>query len=298
MEKTLTAEQAREILHIAFPDLEIETIEFLGAGWDSQAFLVNGEIVFRFPSRQEVGEALLREVRLLDRIGDRLPLQVPIFTHVSDPIADYPYPIVGHRLVPGLALDDPAARGIHNKTVANGLITFLRALHGVPLDAVSELGLLNYTPEIWRDWHRELFEQALRVVRERLAPRIFDRFRQTWEERFQDERYWSFTPCLIHADLSAEHIMIESDPWRVSGIIDFGVSRIADPVLDYAGLDDAVASTVIEAIHDPGDTTVWRRRELYRATVALHHIDGGLFLGRTDLVDVGLRRIEQRLGEG
>ncbi|HLI50409.1 MAG TPA: phosphotransferase [Thermomicrobiaceae bacterium] len=290
----LASEQARLILREAFPDLAINTVEYLGAGWDSRGLLVNGETVFRFPMRADAGERLLREARLLGRIGGRLPLQVPIVTDISKPTASYPFPIVGHRLVPGPALDDPTMRAIPDEVVANGLIPFLLALHAVPLDAVHDLGLLSYTPESWRTWHRELFEQALPVVEERLSRETFDRFRRLWEEHFGDQGCWAFTPGLIHGDLSAEHIMVEPDPWHVIGVIDFGDARIGDPVLDYAGLSDQVARTIIAAIHDPRDSTVWQRRELYRDAVPLHHIDGGLFLGRDDLVDAGLSRIEHR----
>lgn len=291
----MATEQAVKILRTAFPDLEIETAEYLGEGWDSRAYLVNGETVFRFPLRAEVAETLLREMRLLGRIGDRLPLQVPTFTHVSEPMAAFPYPIVGHRLVPGRALDDPAMRGIPDEAVAGGLIPFLQALHGIPLDAIGDLGLLLYDAESWRSWHRELYEQALPVAKRRLPTEIFDRFQRSWQARFDDESLWTFTPCLIHGDLGAEHIMIESDPWRVSGVIDFGDARIADPALDYAGLNDTVARIVVESIHGLADATVWRRRALYQAVVPLHFIDGGLFLGRAELVDAGVTRIERRL---
>src|SRR5215471_6354744 len=41
--------------------LEIRSVEFLGEGWTSWAYLVNAELVFRFPKRPEIWKEIDRE---------------------------------------------------------------------------------------------------------------------------------------------------------------------------------------------------------------------------------------------
>jgi len=40
----------RALLERRFPDLGIESMETFGAGWDTVTYLLNGELVARFPS--------------------------------------------------------------------------------------------------------------------------------------------------------------------------------------------------------------------------------------------------------
>ena len=43
---------------------------------------------------------------------------------------------------------------------------------------------------------------------------------------------FEYTPALLHADLSGDHIFSTADGWDIAGIIDFGDIRIGDPVYD------------------------------------------------------------------
>ena len=57
--------------------LSVRSVHFLGEGWNSLAYLVNDELVFRFPKRPEHWEELEREVVFLAFAADFLPLAVP-----------------------------------------------------------------------------------------------------------------------------------------------------------------------------------------------------------------------------
>jgi len=46
----LNAESAKDRILAVFPELQLKTIKAIGRGWDSAAFLVNGETVFRLPT--------------------------------------------------------------------------------------------------------------------------------------------------------------------------------------------------------------------------------------------------------
>ena len=69
-----------------FPDVAAEHLAELphpGWGGDSNAFLVDGALVFRFPRGPGVAEALATEVCLLPRLAPRAPLRIPDFRYVA-----------------------------------------------------------------------------------------------------------------------------------------------------------------------------------------------------------------------
>lgn len=54
-ERTISCQQAIELLFEQFPQLDPVRVEEYGHGWDNTAFLVNGEYMFRFPRRERRG---------------------------------------------------------------------------------------------------------------------------------------------------------------------------------------------------------------------------------------------------
>jgi hypothetical protein len=44
-------QDVRARINTVFPEIEIVTVSRLGAGWDSEAWLINDELVFRFALR-------------------------------------------------------------------------------------------------------------------------------------------------------------------------------------------------------------------------------------------------------
>jgi aminoglycoside phosphotransferase (APT) family kinase protein len=130
-------ERARCLIARQFPGLAPAQIELLGIGWDNAAFLVNGNLVFRFPRRQ-IGAGLIeRECRILPMLAPHLPLPVPIPTFVGQPEADYPYPFAGYELIPGTTACRLAWSEEERRHAAAPLAAFLAALHRIPVpDAV------------------------------------------------------------------------------------------------------------------------------------------------------------------
>jgi aminoglycoside 2''-phosphotransferase len=83
------------IIELENQGLSVQSAHFLGEGWNSRAYLVNNELVFRFPKRPEHWEELKREVKFLAFAADFLPLTVPRYTHVAtdSPAAAYGYAV-------------------------------------------------------------------------------------------------------------------------------------------------------------------------------------------------------------
>ena len=138
-ERRPSSGEVRRLLAERFEDLELESVEELAEGWDNTAFLVDGELVFRFPRRQMAVDLLRSECGVLPELGPRLPLPVPEPRWVGEDDGQPAWPFAGYRCLAGttadrLDLDDAARRAL-----APALGEFLAALHRVevaPLEAV------------------------------------------------------------------------------------------------------------------------------------------------------------------
>jgi aminoglycoside phosphotransferase (APT) family kinase protein len=231
-EHVLTPEQARLLVEAAFPRLAPAAVQALGVGFDNTAFRVNGEYVFRFPRRQVAVPLIEAETRLLPMIAPRLPLAVPVPVLNGRPMAGYPWPWSGYRMIPGrtacAAAPDDAARA----ATAEPLARFLAALHAVPADLAAGAGA---GPDTWRRLdlaHRR--PQAQDNLR-RLAGRGVVQDPGPLQ-RILDGAPAAYVPrgdTLVHGDLYVRHLLVDSDN-RLTGVIDWGDAHLGDPAVDLA----------------------------------------------------------------
>ena len=205
-------------------------IAFLGAGVDSEAYLVNGEWVFRFPKRAEVAHALEREIALLPRLAAHLPVATPRFAYVGRQAAGLLF--AGYRCIAGepltrdllksLALDD-------QERVLATLAAFLRGVHGFPVAEAAALGVEALSTHSWVEacWSRGGAD-ALTL----LTPNVGAALARLIERFLADERNFANPPCLLYADFAPEHLLYDRAAGAITGIIDWGDLVIGDPDFD------------------------------------------------------------------
>jgi aminoglycoside phosphotransferase (APT) family kinase protein len=92
---------AMRLIAEQFKDLHFEQLEPFGTGWDNEAFLVDGHIVFRFPRRKFSAELIEREIAVLPPIAPQLPLAISAPAFIGKPTADYPCVFAGYELIEG-----------------------------------------------------------------------------------------------------------------------------------------------------------------------------------------------------
>src|SRR5262245_20846207 len=110
--------------------LTVRSVEFLGEGWTSWAYLVNAELVFRFPKRPEVWEEIDREVAFLSEAADELPLPVPRYVMTSPDSGVGPHGYAVYRYVAGQPMTLAGLSDDERYTAAEKIAAFMRALHG------------------------------------------------------------------------------------------------------------------------------------------------------------------------
>src|SRR4051812_35154669 len=141
----------RRAIEAVFPEVRVERAEFLGEGWDSSAWEINGALVFRFPKRAEVAEWLLKEAALLPALAAALPVAVPRFAYVSQKgaPADPALPFVGYPTLRGVFLDQMSDLLTPGSPLIPQLGKFLAALHAFPVqDAID----CDVPPGDWDAW--------------------------------------------------------------------------------------------------------------------------------------------------
>ena len=96
----ISAEPALELVREQFPGLG-RTIEHFGSGWDNTAYLVDGDLVFRFPRRSIAVPLIATEARVLPKLAPRLPLPIPCPEWLGAATERFPWPFGGYRRLPG-----------------------------------------------------------------------------------------------------------------------------------------------------------------------------------------------------
>lgn len=78
------------------------------------------------------------------------------------------------------------------------------------------------------------FQELLEITRTTLYPVIVEHayIEALFHDYLSRENNFVYTPVLLHADLSADHIFIDPATHRLKGIIDFGDVCIGDPDFD------------------------------------------------------------------
>jgi aminoglycoside phosphotransferase (APT) family kinase protein len=236
----LSDAEAAQLLEQQFPALTPAHLEILGVGWDNIAFLVNGEIVFRFPRRLMGANLLRHEQRILPLLAPLLPLPIPVPIYHGLPAADYPYEFAGYPMIPGETACKLMRADETRAAIAEQIARFLLALHSIPVD--SEVRSWAPGDELRRADVRLRAPQA----REQLAaistlvPADDLMAAMDWIDQWLDQRddtKLAVAPtCWVHGDLYARHLLVDplKSPGRLCGVIDWGDVHLGDPALDLS----------------------------------------------------------------
>ena len=275
-----------------FPQLTIESLDYLAEGWDSLACLVNNRFIFRFPKRPGVAETLALETRLLPELAPTLPLPIPNFTYISKPASQhFPYLFVGYEALPGLTQPDWPEEVWQAAWWKVALGDFLTALHAFPVERAAQLGVqfMNFT---WTHGPagnlREALENFYSEVHERIYPLLSDERQDAvadfFEDFLDDDRHFEFEPVLLHADLLENHVLVDPAAKKVTGIIDFGDVCLGDPAYD-------VIPEVLPYYRGKVDSTFGERQLFYKKLDPFNALLFGLEHSDPALVEYGLHSL-------
>ncbi len=282
-EEILTAESVRAIINSTFPEFCAPRVELLDEGWDFRVFEVNATWLFRFPKREASVAKLNMERKLLSSLEEWVSLPVPNYESFQESHENSSRTFGVYRKLPGISGD--ISKEVDRHRVARQLGVFLERLHTYPVDKAREAGVLEVHDLIahWRDKSLEQLRNLvdlnengglLRRYLENDAPLTFDG-----------------APSLVHNDLWAEHILVDTRSGGVSGIIYWGDTIIGDPAIDFACLyawyGESWLENVLTHYTLKLDAEVISRSRYLGTCLAIHCITLGQDIGRAKWVEAG-----------
>lgn len=243
----MNADRVRQAIESSFPSLRVRTVELAGEGMDSAAFTVNGEYIFRFPKYSQIASQLRVEITLLPRLRDCIDIPIPQFEYVGRH-QDSGLPFVGYRKIEGVELSKQLLLSFDQelrKRLIKRVAEFFNQLHAFPVEKAKRLGVS--VSDFRNDYAADL-ERA----RAEVYPLVSDSVRLYVERLFEgylrNSGNFSYTPALLHADLSPEHIIYDSEKQDIAGIIDFGDIAIGDPDYEFMYLYEDYGRWFVEEL--------------------------------------------------
>jgi aminoglycoside 2''-phosphotransferase len=217
-------------------------VSFIGEGWCSSTFLVNEDLVVRFPKRNDWADRD-REMRFLAFAEYRLPLRVPHYLHSapSSPAAPNGYAI--YNYIRGQALDVVGLTERQRSSAAEQIAEFLRALHRLQPDADVEVLLPREDERATVD---QLAERAGREIMPLLSVSETQCLRDRFEAFLSDPENFASRQSVLHADLSREHLLAAGE--KLTGVIDFGDVTQGDADYDFSYLFADYGAPFVEEV--------------------------------------------------
>lgn len=231
-EVEVDVELARQLITSQFPELHVKSVNHYGQGWDNIAYLVNGEFVFRFPTRAIGGECMLHELAVLPLLARQLPPLLPRLEFIGRPATDYPWSFSGYRELKGATACSVNWSDAEREALAIPLATFLRQLHGLapgevraagaPGDLIGRMNPERRIPQTREHLARAHAEGLIQSVAE------FEPIISAFESSIPTT---DVVP--VHGDLYVRHIVVD-DQRRLVGFIDWGDVHLGDAAVDLA----------------------------------------------------------------
>lgn len=224
-------------------DYKEEQIKIFDDGWDKVAILL-GKTIYAFPRNKNVEKLLSPVVLFTQEFSKISPVKIPVMTLHIDSIT-----YITYQFINGVPLTKEIFKGFTKEKqmqVAKELGQFLKLLHTFPLNKALKIKVDNEGP--FKIWSNELDE-----VRQKVYP-VINEFERQWIESIYS-KYFSLIKLnppklkVIHSDMQPEHIIVDIQAEKLSGIIDFGDLEISDPAYDFCVLEQYYGKEFLKVVY-------------------------------------------------
>jgi aminoglycoside 2''-phosphotransferase len=207
----------------------------------------------------------------------------------------FPYVFAGYPKLNGTPAIDLSVDLADAIALAPSLGSFLSALHSFsPLDA-HDLGVpqAEMDPRVGAKVARD----ELKALASVLEAEHINRCRFYLEDQIRANLRYSGPPRLLHADFSAEHILLSSDGRQVVGVIDWTDAEIGDPAFDFGYLwvwqGEPLVTEVIRHYRGVMDPGFFDRVRLYGVCSAIADAYYGVTAGIDKNRQIGVAALER-----
>lgn len=270
-EQTIEPPLALQLIKEQFPELQPQNIRLLGVGWDNTAFVVNEDLIFRFPRRAIALPLLEAEWSLLPKLAPQLPLPIPFPQWKGNPSAQFPWTFIGYRMLTGFTACYANLTEKERSSLAEPIASFLKQLHTLPTEEISHCKLSNdNAPRI----DGLLLIQKIHKNFEELSFLGLLPHQKQLEKVIEKSQHFRrpLLTAIVHGDFYVRHLLLD-EKHHLTGVIDWGDVHLGDPAIDLAiahsFLPQEAHACFLKHYGDVSDET-WclaRLRALYSSTI-------------------------------
>lgn len=217
----------RYLLEHAFNGLKVDDIKVLGSGYDSVAYLVNNEYVFKIKFSANKKKGYEKEKAIYDFLNQSLNTGIKIpnieYSIISDEIS-----ILGYKEIKGTFLTPEIYSTMSKEEqdlLKKDIAQFLRQMHDLDCSEISSYIIDN---------KQNVFEEY-QLLRNTIYDSLTDiekQYIESFMQRLNSTTIFNGKKCLCHNDFSCNHLLLDINK-RLCGIIDFGDSGIIDEYCDF-----------------------------------------------------------------
>lgn len=279
-----------ERIKAVYPELMIEDVYQNDLGQNNDVLIINNSLVFRFPKYNKGIVSLKEETKILEHIRGTISIPIPYPTYKSFELLEPGKVFTGYKRIEGNPLWNEHLIKVNkadSTKLAKQLVTFLIEIHSISkANLDKDLKLIDYNP----------YEEM-----EELFYNIQDKLFQFINEKAQKDIIYSFESflnnvehirtTLIHGDFGASNILWNTKNCDISGVIDFGGTRIGDPAYDFAGILSSYGEDFFNKCIDlyPDGSEIAKRVTFYKSTFALQEALHGLLNNDTRAFENGIK---------
>ena len=229
----VTREKAATVIDALFPVVDAAELRYLGSGTLYDVFLTADGWAFRFPRVNWSGDLFEPEATVHKFVAQRIPSQVrlPRVELLAPPSPHFPYPIAGHRYIPGVGAEELDDELI--PTFAREIARLLNALHSTPTPLARAAGIHEFFMDEGRhEWFENGFTAAMKL---RGLDPVLDRaldWLQTVPSTPRPDAPWH----LIHGGLESRHVLVDPATGSIQGVIDWTDTHLGDAARDFVFL--------------------------------------------------------------
>jgi len=251
------------LIHKHFPNLKFKEIKRIKKGCDHEVFILDNDLVFRFPKNEECLKRFQTEVKLLNYLRNRVNIPIPNYTYLPKDQS-----FGGYTMLKGREMRPYLLKRLHiekREKIAKQIGTFLRVLHSTPISTAQKAGLKNNKDKYW--YSPYCVSKRYEKIKTVLFPKL-NKKEVAWIQA-EFEKYLSLPQSnhstVIHGDFSSDHILFNPVTAKITGILDFTDTQIAAPESEFGKLwkyGEEFVEEIVKA-HKPPLSPHWKEKSKF-----------------------------------
>ena len=287
------------IIEKHFSNFKVQSIDVIGSGYDSVAYLINNEYVFKIKLSANKKKGYEKEKAIYDFLNKNLHTDIKIpnieYSLINDEIS-----ILGYKKVEGKFLTPEMYLAMSKEEqdlLKQDIANFLRKIHDLDYTDINSYKIDN-KQNVLEEYQllRDTIYDSFTDIEKQYVEKFMQRLNKT--TIFDDRK------CLCHNDFSCNHLLLD-DKNKLTGIIDFGDSGIIDEYCDFIYLledsEEEIGSSFGEEILKLyGNINIEKAKEYQEVVEQYYPIETivyGIKNNRNDRIEEGRKEIYNRTCE-